>query len=152
MYNAGDIVCFEEYKFKNRVIDNKKFRPCVVLFSIDNLENTTICVLPLTSQTKSFNKNPNKYFLISTVVYNYEKLSFVKIDCPSFHDSKDPIDTGIKLSEYDINSLKEKMLRNTENEYIKKILTYNNLFEQLEKKNQAKEKKKIKKLKKQCKL
>ena len=61
MVNVGDIIYFDELVFKNKMVDKKKKRPCIVLLAND--ETSKVMCVPLTSQIKSFNKYNYKYYL-----------------------------------------------------------------------------------------
>lgn len=146
MYKIGDIVYFNHIIFSDGIKDNKKKRPCVVLCSYNEFERESILFcMPLTSKISSFNKNYDNYMFISNVIYDYKKLSFIKLDNLFIKNACDAHDTGMTLNEENIASLKSRIINyKTKKEIYKfllKALEYNELLEQKEKKELKKQRK-----------
>ena len=78
MYKFGDLIYFDELKFKDGKKDPKTNRPCTVLYCSE-LENKVIC-MPLTSAINTRNKKKSNYLILSTILFSMKKISFVKID------------------------------------------------------------------------
>lgn len=110
MYKTGDVVYHDELYFNDKIKDNKKKRPCVVLFetTIDNKEY--VCTCPLTSQVKTFNKNHNNYIFIPQVIYKYEKLSFAKVNSTSLKLLDNTHSTSISVDDRTVLLIKRKIL------------------------------------------
>lgn len=146
MYKLGDIIVTDKIKFRDGTYDNKKNRPCMVLFSY---EDYVFC-LPCTSQTKSFNKNPNDYFIIPTIIFSEKKLSFLKLNNLLKINNKIVRDTGLSvgLTEQNIRLLRKRISNFSEKGFEEYILL-EKIFELDDKlkKQQAKDRKLEKKLK-----
>ena len=104
MYRLGDIVYFDNLKFPGGYDDEKKNRPCVVLFE----EDDNIYCFTITSSTKMFNKKPNNFILISNVLYNYHKLSFINLKSMIKRNKNDANYEG-KINHENILLLKERI-------------------------------------------
>lgn len=146
MYKLGDIIVTDKIKFRDGTYDNKKNRPCMVLSSY---EDYVFC-LPCTSQTKSFNKNPNDYFIIPTIIFSEKKLSFLKLNNLLKIDNKAVRDTGLSivLTKENIRLLKER-ISNFSKKGLEEYILLEKIFELDDKlrKQQEKDKKLAKKLK-----
>lgn len=77
MFKSGEIVYHDELYFEDKILDSKYKRPCVVLYEIEIDGIKYVCTCPLTSQIKTFNKKPQNYVLIPTVIYNYRKVLLI---------------------------------------------------------------------------
>lgn len=127
MFKPGNIVYHDKLVFNDNQIDQKEKRPCVVIFSkiIDDKEY--ICTCPLTSQIKSFNKNPHKYCLIKEVVYNYKKLSFASIGNIKLQEENNTYYTNINIDDISVEIIRNKLLQynsKKNKEYFEKIKEY----------------------------
>lgn len=151
MYKLGDIVYFEHLYFKDGFKDNKKNRPCVVLASYEKGENSYIFCMPLTSKISAFNEKPYNYMVISNIIYNYKKLSFVKLDNLFEINEVHAYDTGMSLCEENIKSLKDRILsynnRNKLYQLLKKVIKHQDLIDEKEEKERKKQKRLEKTLK-----
>lgn len=138
MIEKGKIVYHDQVIFGDNQIDNKKNRPCIVLFSIDTKEKSYVCTCPLTSQVRSFNKDSRRKKFIPEQIYHYKKLNFAKLDSVRLYPIEEIHETCYSISdecvEYIINSIlnmklsiKEKRLN-----IIKQLLQYEKLFIELE--------------------
>ncbi len=107
MVNAGDIVYFDKLVFKDRQVDNKSQRPCIVLVAEE--ETSQVICVPLTSQIKSFNKHNYKYCLIPTVIYNYYKMNFAALENLMIRDYADVHDTGMTIDNETVNRIINKI-------------------------------------------
>lgn len=135
MFKSGDIVYHDELYFKDKVLDHKRNRPCVVLYEIEMDGINYVCTCPLTSQIKTFNRNPKNYVLIPTVVYNYKKISFANISNAGLRKSEDTHKTSIPLDEVTVSIIKEKIIKSK----IKSLQEIKNqLLEIKDKENKAK--------------
>lgn len=148
MYKPGDIVCFNNIIFKDGVKDNKNNRPCIVISSFSEFQGEVILFcMPLTSNVKTFNKHPDRYALISQVLYNEKRLSFVKVDNLFLKNEVDAIDTGITISKENIDIIYRKIsiFAQKEKEYalLDRLIKYQQMVIEKEKKRNSK----IKKLK-----
>lgn len=144
----GDIIYHKELIFNDKVKDKKQDRPCVVIFREDRLDGEYVYSVPLTSQVKAFNKKPKSYCLMPEIIYNYKKLSFAKIEGVTCSRIDNICETGLKIDETTmeviirkIENIKVKKQQKELYEHIKKILIYIKLFDELEKKEQNKERK-----------
>ena len=136
----GDIVYHDELIFIDNTKDNKKKRPCVVLFSETKEDGEYICSIPLTSKVKTFNKHPNNYVFIPQTVYDYKTLSFARLDGAVFNKIDNVHDTGLKINQETIKCILEKIdkikvesRKRKKYKHIKKVLKYIDLFDKLEK-------------------
>lgn len=138
MYKTGDIVYHKKLKFCDNMIDKKKYRPCVVLFSIYKDNQEYVCTCPFTSQTKSFNKHPDKYMLLPFAISSYRKLSFAKIDNISLYKVEDTYSFNLSIDQQTVKMLLKKIKRyilyRSEYSEIQKYIEYSELFDTLEKK------------------
>lgn len=155
MYKFGDIVYLKKLVFSDNVSDTKTNRPCIVLFSLDNIDGTsTLYVMPVTSKIKAFNKCNKNYSLLPIVIYNERKLNFAKLNNIIETNIENVIDSGISLNDSNISFLKEKLnayspKKNKElYEFVKKVLVYDDLFRKLEEREEKKKLKEDKILKK----
>lgn len=150
-YQCGDIIYHDDLIFLDGVKDNKKMRPCIVLFSEDRKDNTYVYSVPLTSQLETFNKQPKKHVLIPEVVYRNRCFSFAKVSdvvcCPVDKVNS----TGIKLDKNTIQSVIRKVYsvhvrKNKINYYkhLKKMLIYDKLFDEIDIREEKKERKRQK--------
>jgi len=144
----GDIIYHKELVFNDKVKDNKKGRPCVFIFSEDRLDGKYVYSVPLTSQVKTFNKRPNGYCLMPEIIYKYKKLSFAKIDGIVCSRAENVCETGLKIDENTIDMLIKKIenIKTRKDlkeyyQYIKKLIIYMKLFDELKKREQNKERK-----------
>lgn len=78
MFKLGEIVYHDTLYFSDGQKDNKKNRPCIVIYN--NPDKKYGITIPLTSTIKSFNKNNKNYSFIPHVIYSERKLNFVKIN------------------------------------------------------------------------
>ena len=78
MFKSGEIVYHDTLYFSDGQKDNKKNRPCIVIYN--NPDKKYGITIPLTSTIKSFNKNNKNYSFIPHVIYSERKLNFVKIN------------------------------------------------------------------------
>ena len=78
MFKLGEIVYHDTLYFSDGQKDNKKNRPCIVIYN--NPDKKYGITIPLTSTIKSFNKNNKNYSFIPPVIYSERKLNFVKIN------------------------------------------------------------------------
>lgn len=146
LFKFGDVVYHDDYEFKDNIKDEKKNRPCIVLFSTVDDTGEYVCTCPLTTSVKSFNKKPNNYILLSESVYNYKKLCFVKLLDTSLIPISKTHYTGITLNEDEttrvLNSIINRYITNKDDIKTQKYLMYLKLFIELD----NKEKKAAKKL------
>lgn len=110
MFNEGDIVYHDNLYFQNKILDNKKNRPCVVLYEIEIDGINYICTCPLTSQIKSFNKKPQNYVLIPDIIYNYKKISFANISSVGLRKEEDTHKTNIPIDKKVVSLIKDKIM------------------------------------------
>lgn len=108
MYNKGEIVIINNLEFKDGAKDCKNNRPCIILYSSEN----HVCICPLTSSIKGFNRRPSNYYFIPEVVYNYHKLSFAKIDNIIIRDITECQSANILVNESVVNNIIEKCINN----------------------------------------
>lgn len=111
MFKPGDIVYHDELYFQNKMLDRKINRPCVVLYEIMIDGINYVCTCPLTSQVKTFNKKPQNFVLIPTIIYNYKKISFANITGVGLRKEENTHKTSIPLNEVTVSLIKEKILR-----------------------------------------
>lgn len=78
MFKLGEIVYHDTLYFSDGQKNNKKNRPCIVIYN--NPDKKYGITIPLTSTIKSFNKNNKNYSFIPHVIYSERKLNFVKIN------------------------------------------------------------------------
>lgn len=139
MFKKGDIVYHDILSFTNGYIDSKKNRPCIVLFTTDNKDDTLVCTCPLTSQIRSFNKCPECYYFIPDVIRNSHKLNFAELGDYSFHKESEThhIGDGINIGDEMTNEIIDKinqypfnLLGTEEYRTIRLILGYMQLFEE----------------------
>ncbi len=109
MFEPGNIVYHDKLVFNDRKVDNKKKRPCVVLFSKTIDDKEYICTCPLTSKIKTFNRFPKKYCLIKEVVHNYRKLSFASISNISLKEEKNTHYTNENVDKTTVDSIRNKL-------------------------------------------
>ena len=144
MFNKGDIVYHDQVIFQDNVLDDKKRRLCVVLFSLERGDKKYVCTCPFTSQVHTFNKRPKNYKFMSEPIYNYHKLSFAKINSARLYLEKETHKTKYKLSSEIVDSISDKILslnlnhKQKQLEIIQDLLKYEKLFLQLEKREEKK--------------
>ena len=110
MFQKGDIVYHKRLVFKDGELDNKKNRPCIVLFEININGKEYVCTCPLTSSIDKFNKSgTSKYYMITQPVYQYKKISFAKINSLLLQRTKDTFHTGCHLNSEDFNIIVDKI-------------------------------------------
>lgn len=155
MFEMGEIVHHDNLKFNDNNYDQKKNRPCVVLFSIEREGRQLICTAPLTSSVNSFNKHPQRYCLIPEVIHNYKKLSFVNLEQISFHTDHDTESVGIHIGKDVVYNIIERFkcykpytdnLKSMHDEIIKYI-SYIELFDKIDQREVQQEEKQSRKLK-----
>lgn len=110
MFNEGDIVYHDNLYFQNKILDNKKNRPCVVLYEIEIDGINYVCTCPLTSQIKSFNKKPQNYVLIPDIIYNYKKISFANISSVGLREEENTHKTNILIDKTVVSLIKNKIM------------------------------------------
>ena len=146
MFKSGEIVYHDELYFEDKILDSKNKRPCVVLYEIEIDGINYVCTCPLTSQIKTFNKKPQNYVLIPTVIYNYRKISFANISNTRLRKFENTHKTNIPLDEVTVSLIKQRIIKS-------KINSLQEIKEQLLKiendeiKNKKNEKALIKKMK-----
>ena len=146
MFKSGEIVYHDELYFENEILDSKNKRPCVVLYEIEIDGINYVCTCPLTSQIKTFNKKPQNYVLIPSVIYNYRKISFANISNTGLRKFENTHKTYIPIDEGTISIIKQRIIKS-------KISSLQEIKEQLLKiendeiKNKKHEKSLIKKIK-----
>ncbi len=146
MFKPGDIVQSDKVILIDNKVDNKENRLFVVLFSLELESGNKVFVCPLTKQTKAFNKHPDNYFFIPSVIEKFFQFDFAKIDnIVAFNDSE-LHNVAIKLDEVTVNRILEKIKMCSpkakqleQYEYIKKIIEYIELFNKLDAKKAKKE-------------
>lgn len=153
MFEPGNIVYHDNLIFNDSIKDNKEKRPCIVLFSIYRNNQAHVCTCPLTSQVKTFNKHPRKYLFIPEVIYNYKKLSFVKLEDIRFYKEEETHDTGLRVDNETLSILaskiknynpkKNKRLREVLN-IVKEVYEYIGLFDIIEEREIKKQNKILK--------
>lgn len=141
MFNEGDIVYHDNLYFQNKILDNKKNRPCVVLYEIEIDGINYVCTCPLTSQIKSFNKKPQNYVLIPDIIYNYKKISFANISSVGLRKEENTHKTNIPIDKTVVSLIKNKIMSSkiSELKEIKRQLL------QIEKEKSTKNQKKLSK-------
>lgn len=110
MFNEGDIVYHDNLYFQNKILDNKKNRPCIVLYEIEIDGINYVCTCPLTSQIKSFNKKPQNYVLIPDIIYNYKKISFANISSVGLKKEENTHKTNIPINKIVVSLIKNKIM------------------------------------------
>lgn len=147
MYKTGQIVYHDELYFCDNEKDQKKKRPCVVLFETTIDDNIYVCTCPLTSRVKAFNKNHNNYIFIPQVIYKYETLSFAKVNSTSLKTLENTHPTNISVDEKTVIMIKQKILtHNYKNlEDVKHYLILNEQKEIEEEKELKKQRKNLRK-------
>lgn len=88
MFEPGTIVYHKHLVFRDGNKDNKKRRPCVVLFSVETKEAIKICTCPFTTNVNHFNKDRSRYQFIPEA-FKVHNLNFAKIDNAAFHEVED---------------------------------------------------------------
>lgn len=144
MFKLGEIVYHKNLYFSDGQKDNKQNRPCIIL-DIDSKRKKIITV-PLTSNVKSFNKNNHNYVFIPYIVYNYYKLSFVKIDCLMEEDFHNTYKTGMNIDKNTFLKILIKASNNLKNKKYKENIE-NHIYQICDEEKQAeKEQKRLRKL------
>lgn len=145
MFGLGDIVYNNNLIFGDNMVDKKSNRPCIVLFEAKNKNKTYVGSCPLTSNLRSFNKKPDNYTLLSEPLKHYNQLSFVKLNSINISPLQNLRDTGMSISQKEAERILKLFLSNLSNpsfenlnlkdcKEFKQILTYLNLFIELEEK------------------
>ena len=100
--------------------------------------------MPITSNARQFNKRPYLYTLICQPLYDYKKLSFVKVNDVLENSYYCTHDTGIRLNSTDMIRVLENASKLGDNTEYHSIIYYslNNL---LDTKNESNEKHFVKK-------
>ncbi len=129
MFKKGDIVYHDNLIFADNCKDIKKDRPCIVFGEFKINEESRICTCPLTSSIKSFNKNPEKYTLITKPIYSERKLSFAKLDNILINKVENTHHTGLMLDENSVDKIIGKIIdinlnSNEEREQILSMIYY----------------------------
>lgn len=139
---VGNIVYFDELRFKDGKIDNKKNRPCVVVSKIEREGESFLLCVPVTSSFKSFNNYNYKYTLIPEPIYNYHKMCFAKLDNLFMMKESLAYDTSIMLGNISMNIIVRKLYY-----YPDESVIYNLFRESVSFKTYSKnEKKKVKRI------
>lgn len=141
MFNEGDIVYHDNLYFQNKILDNKKNRPCIVLYEIEIDGINYICTCPLTSQIKSFNKKPQNYVLIPDIIYNYKKISFANISSVGLRKEENTHKTNIPINKTVVSLIKNKIM----NSKISELKEIKQQLLQIEKEKSTKNQKKLSK-------
>lgn len=142
MIKPGDIVWHDNLIFNDKFKDQKEKRPCIVLFTFDDKDGERqICTCPVTSSVKTFNKNPNKYLLITDVIYNYHKFSFAKLDDINFYPISETHSTGITVDMKNVDDILKRANKNSNKfsdlekyKLLQRMLLYLTVFKQIEEK------------------
>ena len=135
MFIVGSIVYHDSIVFKDGRTDTKQNRPCVVIYN--DTRKKKLYTMPITSNERCFNKKPYLYTFITNTIYNYKKLSFVKVNDILKNSYSTSHDTGIILDDKDMIRILEKAYNLRENEqYHDKI--YKSLNKLKENKQQPK--------------
>lgn len=146
MFKPGDIVQSDKVILIDNKVDNKEDRLFVVLFSLDLESGSKVFACPLTKQTKTFNKHPENYFFIPSVIEKYSQFDFAKVDNIAVFNDSELHNVLTKLDEVTVNRIldkiktctpKEKQLE--QYEYIKIIIQYIELFNKIDSKMAKKE-------------
>lgn len=141
MFNEGDIVYHDNLYFQNKILDNKKNRPCIVLYEIEIDGINYVCTCPLTSQIKSFNKKPQNYVLIPDIIYNYKKISFANISSVGLRKEENTHKTNIPIDKIVVSLIKNKIM----NSKISELKEIKQQLLQIEKEKSTKNQKKLSK-------
>lgn len=136
---TGDIIYHKNLVFTNNMVDTKKNRPCIFLFEEEKEDGNYIYSIPLTTQTRTFNKHSKEYFFVPQVIYSYKKLNFAYLKVIVCSNAKNVIDTGIKIDEMIIECILERVakldIHGKQKEYydhIKSMLLYTRLFDEID--------------------
>lgn len=144
MFKLGEIVYHNELHFLDKIMDNKRNRPCIVIFN-DEI-NQKVITIPLTTKINSFNKHYNNYVFIPHIIYNYRKLNFVKIDNLLVNEYCNTHSTNMILDKETLLHILKKALTNSQNKKYEMIIEDNIHKIETLIKQEEKEKKHIKKL------
>lgn len=80
MYQTGEIIYFDHLVFADKKVDNKKRRPCIVLFSeLDETDQCKIYFCPLTTSLRTFNRHPHDHLTLTSPIFS-KKVSFAKLN------------------------------------------------------------------------
>ena len=155
MFEIGEVVYHDNFVFNDgKAHDTKEKRPCIVLFTFNYGDRNIVCTCPLTSNIKSFNKHPDKYIFIPEVIYNERKLSFLNLENVFIHEGDSTHTTDLRVSNDVVNNIvsrfrnynpKNKRLQAVYDDIIV-ILDYIELFDELVKRENKKEKKQKRRL------
>lgn len=155
MFEQGEIVRIKGIY----MINEKRLRPHIVLFSRDTVEGSQVCVCPLTATIDSYNNNGQNYYLIPEIIHGKNRLTLAKISEAGFYDSSIATKYNFftKASESTMSRMMEKLsttefLDNPNKEQlqeIKEYILYLELFKQLEAREELRKKNNAKRLVKQ---
>lgn len=151
MYKIGEIVYHDELYFRDGNKDEKSNRPCIVVY--DNELEEYVLTIPLTSKVDSFNRKNYNYYFIPDIIYNYHKLSFVKLDNINKETYNNTHTTGQYINIEQVEKILYKMRNNINNKNYTELidLVIESLIDtkKQEEKEQEKQRKLERKLKKQ---
>jgi len=123
MFEKGDIVYHKRLVFSDGKQDNRKNRPCIVLFKFDINGKEYVCTCPLTNSIDSFNKfSTDSYHMISQPVYHYKKISFAQINTLIIQRTKDTGHTGCHLNSEDFDIIVSKIKEHEFNNHLHILL------------------------------
>lgn len=121
MFKLGEIVYHDILYFKDGTKDNKKNRPCIVIYN--NSEKEYVITVPITSTIQSFNKKKENYSFIPHVIYSEKKLNFVKLDNIIKNNYKNTHTTGMIIDKNTLLSILNKALKIKSNKKFNELLT-----------------------------
>jgi hypothetical protein len=107
---TGDIVYHDRIVFPAGRKDEKKNRPCILLYMTENEKDPLICSCIITSQVATFNKHPDRLWLVPFPLYSERKLSFAKLDRIVFNNEGETHHTGMCLDRKSTCMLLEKVI------------------------------------------
>lgn len=144
MYKIGEIVYHDELYFRDGNKDEKNNRPCIVIYN--NEVEEYVLTIPLTSKVETFNKKNYNYYFIPDIIYNYRKLSFVKLDNINKETYNNTHTTGQYINDEQIEKILHKIEININNKEYKDLI--NLIIESINntKKQEEKEEEKQRKL------
>lgn len=117
MFKKGEIVYHDEIVFLDGILDTIKKRSCIVLFELEFNGNLYCVTCPISSQINNFNKHPDKFLLVTEVVYSYHRLNFAKIDHFFLKSVNETHKTGRFVSEICTDKIIEKLKESKIEEY-----------------------------------
>lgn len=142
MFKIGEIVYHGTLYFSDGQKDNKKNRPCIVIYN--NPDKKYVITIPITSAIKSFNKRNQNYSFIPHIIYNEKKLNFVKINNILKNNYDNTHTTSMIIDRETLMSILNKALTLKSNSKFHDLLI--DIIENI--KFEEKEQKRIKKLEK----